>query len=57
MRCGTLPFTCYRIPYLRNEGRLEYAQQMAGHESSRTTGRYDRREDQLLVDEVERILI
>lgn len=29
--------------YLKNGGRLEVAQQMAGHESSRTTGLYDRR--------------
>jgi site-specific recombinase XerD len=43
--------------YLRNGGKLEVAQQMANHESSRTTGLYDRREDQLTLDEVERILI
>ena len=43
--------------YLRNGGRLEVAQQMANHESSRTTGLYDRRNDQVSLDEVERILI
>jgi site-specific recombinase XerD len=43
--------------YLRNGGRLEVAQQMANHESARTTGLYDRRRDQMSVDEVERILI
>ncbi len=43
--------------YLRNGGRLEVAQQMANHESSRTTGLYDRRSDQISLDEVERILI
>lgn len=43
--------------YLRNGGRLEIAQQMANHESSRTTGLYDRRGDQVSLDEVERILI
>jgi site-specific recombinase XerD len=43
--------------YLRNGGRLEVAQQMANHESSRTTGLYDRRHDQVSVDEVERIRI
>ena len=32
-------------------------QQMANHESARTTGLYDRRDDQLTLDEVERILI
>lgn len=29
--------------YLQNGGKLEIAQQMAGHESARTTGLYDRR--------------
>ena len=29
--------------YLQNGGKLEVAQQMAGHESARTTGLYDRR--------------
>ena len=43
--------------YLRNDGRLEVAQQMANHESSRTTELYDRRHDQISLDEVERILI
>ena len=43
--------------YLRNGGKLEIAQQMANHESTRTTGLYDRRNDQLSLDEVERILI
>jgi integrase/recombinase XerD len=43
--------------YLRNGGKLEIAQQMANHESARTTGLYDRRNDQLTLDEVERILI
>jgi site-specific recombinase XerD len=43
--------------YLRNGGRLEIAQQMANHESARTTGLYDRRADQVSLDEVERILI
>lgn len=41
--------------YLKNGGRLEVAQQMAGHESSRTTGLYDRRGDEISLDEVERI--
>jgi hypothetical protein len=31
--------------------------QMAAHESLRTTALYDRRDDQVAVDEVERILI
>ena len=43
--------------YLRNGGKLEIAQQMANHESARTTGLYDRRTDQVNLDEVERIVI
>lgn len=43
--------------YLTNGGKLETAQQMAGHESSRTTGLYDRRNDDLSLDEIERISI
>ena len=39
--------------YLQNGGRMEVAQQMAAHESARTTGLYDRRGDQVSVDEVE----
>jgi integrase/recombinase XerD len=41
--------------YLQNGGKLEIAQQMAGHESARTTGLYDRRNDQVALDEIERI--
>jgi integrase/recombinase XerD len=41
--------------YLQNGGKLEIAQRMAGHESSRTTGLYDRRDDTVALDEVERI--
>ncbi|WP_246295161.1 tyrosine-type recombinase/integrase [Piscinibacter koreensis] len=43
--------------YLRNGGKLEVAQQMANHESARTTGLYDRRGDGVSLDEVERIVI
>ena len=43
--------------YLRNGGKLEVAQQMANHESARTTGLYDRRGDGVSLDEVERIMI
>jgi len=42
--------------YLKNGGRLEVAQQMAGHESPRTTELYDRRNDAVALDEVERIV-
>ena len=37
--------------YLRNGGKLEVAQQMANHESARTTGLYDRRQDQINLEE------
>ena len=43
--------------YLRNGGKLEIAQQMANHESARTTGLYDRRQGQVTPDEVERVVI
>jgi len=43
--------------YLRNGGRREIAQQMANHESARTTGLYDRRDDEVSLDEIERIII
>jgi len=42
---------------LKNGGRLEIAQQMANHESARTTGLYDRRGHHISLDEVERIVI
>jgi integrase/recombinase XerD len=43
--------------YLRNDGKVEVAQQMAGHSDPRTTKLYDRRQDEISLDEVERILI
>jgi integrase len=43
--------------YLKNGGSLEIAQQIAAHESSRTTGLYDRRDDEVSLDEVEKIMI
>jgi len=43
--------------YLKNGGRIEVAQQIAGHESTRTTGLYDRRDDDVSLDEIERIVI
>ena len=43
--------------YLKNGGRLEVAQQIAAHDSSRTTGLYDRRGDEISVHEDERIVI
>jgi integrase len=41
--------------YLENDRRLEHAQQMAGHESPRTTKLYDRTKDEITLSEVERI--
>ena len=41
--------------YLENDGRLEHAQQMAGHESPRTTKLYDRTKDEITLTEVERL--
>ncbi|WP_229682827.1 tyrosine-type recombinase/integrase [Siccirubricoccus deserti] len=43
--------------YLENGGLLEHAQQMAGHASARTTKLYDRRNDRISLDEVERIAL
>jgi hypothetical protein len=36
--------------------KLEVAQQMAAHKSAGTTGLYDRRGDEISLDEVERIV-
>lgn len=43
--------------YLKNGGALEHAQQIANHASPRTTKLYDRRHDEISLDEVERIAI
>jgi site-specific recombinase XerD len=43
--------------YLENGGSVEHAQQIAAHESPRTTQLYDRRSDAISLDEIERILI
>lgn len=40
--------------YLTNGGDLEKAQQMAAHETPRTTKLYDRRNDIVTLDEVEK---
>ena len=41
--------------YLKNGGTLEIAQQIAAPESSPTTGLYNRLDDDLNLDEVDRI--
>jgi integrase len=43
--------------YLLNGGSLEHAQQIAAHESPRTTKLYDRTRDEVSLDEIEKILI
>jgi integrase/recombinase XerC len=42
--------------YLKNGGTLEKAAMIANHASTRTTQLYDRRSDEVSLDEVERIL-
>ena len=43
--------------YLENDGTIEHAQQIANHESPKTTKLYDRTSDQITLDEVEKIVI
>jgi integrase len=43
--------------YLKNGGTLEKAAAMANHASTQTTQLYDRRRDEVSLDEVERIAI
>jgi site-specific recombinase XerD len=43
--------------YLKNKGTLEHAQTIANHASPRTTKLYDRRSDEISLDEVEKISI
>jgi site-specific recombinase XerD len=43
--------------YLKNKGTLEHAQTLANHASPRTTKLYDRRSDEISLDEVEKIAI
>ena len=46
-----------RRAYLKNNGTLETAQHIANHQSPRTTMLYDRRQEDISLDEVERIAI
>ena len=58
----TTPIGCHSFRgtgitiYLQNGGELEIAQRMAGRVSPRTTKLYDRREDEITLDEVERVV-
>lgn len=54
--CHTFRATGITV-YRSNGGAIEKAQALAGHESPRTTMLYDRSEDEVSLDEVERILI
>ncbi len=55
------PISCHTFratgttDYLTSGGRIEVAQRMAGHSNAKTTGLYDRRNDDVSVGEVERI--
>ena len=55
---GLLPFFSGLMglrPTWKNKGTLETAQKIAGHESPRATKLYDRTDDQLPLDEIEKI--
>lgn len=54
--CHTFRATGITV-YLENGGTIEKAQQIAAHESPRTTKLYDRTNDELTLDEIERIQI
>lgn len=45
------------MAYLENGGTIEHAQAIAAHESPRTTKLYDRTNDTITLDEIERIVI
>jgi integrase/recombinase XerD len=54
--CHTFRATGITV-YLENGGTIEKAQQIAAHGSPRTTKLYDRTNDELTLDEIERIVI
>ena len=54
--CHTFRATGITV-YLEGGGTIEKAQQIANHESPKTTKLYDRTSDQITLDEVERIVI
>ena len=57
-RAGNHTFRATGITvYLKNGGLLEHAQNIANHSSPRTTKLYDRRSDEISLDEVEKISI
>jgi integrase/recombinase XerD len=57
-RIGNHTFCATGIPaYVENSGKLEVAQQIADHKSPRTAKLYDRRQDEISLDEIERIAV
>ncbi len=56
VRCHSLLATGITV-YLENKGTLEVAQKIAAHESPRATKLYDRTDDQLTLDEIEKISV
>jgi integrase/recombinase XerC len=52
---GNAAARCSCTAYLKNGGTLEKAASMANHASTRTTQLYDRRSDEVTLDEVERV--
>lgn len=57
-RIGNQTFRATGITaYLKNKGTLEHAQTIANHASPRTRKLYDRRSDEISLDEVQKIAI
>jgi integrase len=63
-KIGLSPETCNHTfratritEYMKNGGTIEKAAKIANHESTRTTGLYNRQHDDISLDEIERILI
>jgi hypothetical protein len=55
---GNHPFRATGITaYLKNDGTLENAAAMTNHASTRTTQLYDRRRDDICLDEVQRTCV
>lgn len=54
--CHTFRATGITV-YLENGGTIERAQQIAAHSSPRTTKLHDRTNDELTLEEIERIVI
>jgi len=57
IKAGLSPTLCNHTFRVTSNGTLEKAQAITAHFSTKTTKLYDRRDDQLSLDEIERILI